>query len=147
MDGVRTLEIVEPTTLTDAELGAILVKLSALKGMEKGMEEEAFKRAMNGAKIPGKKLVNKKANRVWKDNAESMAGLTFEEKDLYTEPDFKGPASIEKLPGGKAFVARYAMTPVLGLTLADEGDKRLEAKPLMVQYLEEQGNTVDNPSC
>ena len=81
--------------------------------------------------------MRKKANRVFKDEIklldkdekEVVVKLTdalvdtFGD-DAYQPRLFKTPPSIEKLPGGKKFVSRWAFTPDTGLTLAAESDKR-----------------------
>lgn len=144
---VLTIEAgAEPSTLTDIELGAALAKFKMVSKRLTQLELEAFERAQLGRKIPGKKLVNKKANRVFKDSiaepdpvdADKTITLKFQDEvvkrfgdDAYEAPSIKSPPGIEKLVGGKAFVSRWAYKPNTGITLADEDDDRPEVKPLM----------------
>lgn len=132
-------------TLTDDELGALLDKLEAIKAFQPTLEFEALRRARQGDKIPGRKLVRKKANRIFRDqllvasedNPDEMVVLQFDEEvkktfgdAAYAEPKVKSPAQLEKVtPGGKTFVQDWAHKPDAGLTLAAEGDKRVEVRP------------------
>ena len=134
---------IDPTHLDDAELGAILDKLKALETVKSTFEAEALRRARRGDKVPGYKLVKKKANRTWKEkqpikDADSgeMVQVTLEEAmdrafglECWSEPKRLSPAQIEKLDGGNSFAALWAYSPDLGLTLAAESDKRLEVRP------------------
>lgn len=134
---------IDPSHLTDIELGEILEKLKALSTVQTTFESEALRRARRGDKIPGFKLVRKKANRIFKDkqpvkDAETgeMVETTLETAldrnfglDAFTEPKLKSPAQIEKLEGGNSFAAQWAYSPDLGLTLAAESDKRMEVRP------------------
>lgn len=133
---------IDPAHLTDDELGAILEKLKALATVKETFEREALRRARRGDKIPGFKLVKKKANRTWKekqaikDGEGAMVETTLEEAmdkafglDCWTDPSRKSPAQIEKLAGGNDFASLWAYSPDLGLTLAAESDKRLEVRP------------------
>jgi len=90
---------------------------------------------MAGNKVPGWKLVRGKANRVIKDTANAIARLTDEAgldpAELYTEPELKSPAQLEKLGTGKVqrklvkeIVGEVAHKPDGRLTVADENDPR-----------------------
>lgn len=116
-----------PEQLSDAELGKVLRKMAAIAKAMSAYEEEAFRRAMRGRKIPGKKLVHKQSNRVFKDGAEDAAREEFGD-EAFNPPTFKSPPNIEKLAGGKAFVSKWAFKPDTGLTMAPESDKRDEVK-------------------
>lgn len=134
----------EASTLTDIELGVLLDRLDAIKAFQPVLEQEALRRARQGDKIPGRKLVRKKANRIYRDmilaTDEFDPDLTVEIKlndaimgkfglNAYSEPKVKTPAQIEKMPGGKDFAKQWAYKPDAGLTLAAESDKRVEVRP------------------
>lgn len=91
-----------------------------LKMLVKAVEEQTFQQLMNNEPVEGAKLVAKRADRTWKENA-PVAG-TF--SDDAWERKLKSPAQIEKLPGGKHFVSEYAFRPDTGYTVALIDDKR-----------------------
>lgn len=125
---VETFPIdVLPTALTSEEVGSLLVKMNAILKFKPGLEEEAFQRALAGDAVPGTKLVNKRANRAWKEGAEKAAKRKYG-KVIYTEPKLKSPAQIDKLDKGKVFSRKWAFSPDMGLTLAPLSDKRKEAE-------------------
>lgn len=97
---------------------------------KKAIEEEVFRRANNGVHFESGKLVNKKANRVWKEGASTLAAAEFGE-GAFEPAHLKSPPGIEALgPKGKAFVKEYGYTPFTGLTVAPrETDPRQEVKP------------------
>jgi Protein of unknown function (DUF2800) len=70
--------------------------------------------------------VQKKANRVWRKEAEFF--LYEEYGDAAYNTSLKTPAMMEDLPDGKKFAAQYAYSPDAGLTLAPSSDKRVEVK-------------------
>jgi hypothetical protein len=105
-------------------LGRSYKYVAAVKSYLKALEEEVLRRNLTGETVPGTKLVQKKANRVWKDGAqaelESAVG-----KDIYTEPELRTPAQVEKLgAAAKRAVGRLAYTPMTGVTVTDLDDKR-----------------------
>lgn len=131
---------IAPTHLTDTELGEVLQRLKAIDSVKSTFEQEALRRARNGDKLPGFKLVRKKANRAWKEkqamkeaNTGEMIQIEFEDavieefgEEAYEPRKVRSPAQIEKLDGGKEFASTWAYKPDLGLTLAAESDKRPE---------------------
>lgn len=113
----------DPAHFSTEEAATIKKKGSAIIKFLGKVDELLLKRAMKGEDIPGQKLVRKRANRVFKDGAEDALMKNFG-KDAYNEPTLKTPPNVEKLTGGKKFVAKWAYSPQGGLTLADESDKR-----------------------
>lgn len=108
---------------SDAALGENYKLADAVKHYLKALEAETFGRAMRGHQIPHVKLVNKRANRTWKDGALALAEARFG-KDALTLPELKSPAELEKLPEASAFVKEFSFTPSTGLTLALDTDSR-----------------------
>ncbi len=130
---------IEVSHLSDEELGAVLVKLSALTVLQEVMEAESFRRARAGSEIPGYKLVRKLSKRKFKDsmavpdpdNADEMVEVKLDDAimkrfgvDAYTDPKLRSPKQVEDLDGGGEFVAKWAYSPDNGLTMAKNSDKR-----------------------
>lgn len=122
----------DPEALTADEIADILARAPTIKKFLAGVEAEAFRRARNGDTIRGFKLVYKQANRVWKESrVVRKKTVAFEDAvteefgdEAYQPRAFKTPPNIEKLEGGKNFVAKWAYKPESGLTIAPEDDKR-----------------------
>ena len=118
MDGEK------PDRLPDVALGARYEQVQALKHFIKAVEDETFRRAMDGKLVPGVKLVNKKANRVWKDGSDALFKARFGDQ-AFTVPSLKSPAEMEKIgPAAKSLVHEWAHTPTPGLTIALESDPK-----------------------
>ena len=112
--------------LSNESLGRSYHYLDAVKFFMKAFEEEAFRRLNTGQKIQGMKLVNKKANRVFKPNAEQAFAARFGQA-IYNPGSLKSPAEIEKLgESAKEMVKEWAYKPDTGLTVASAEDKRPE---------------------
>lgn len=110
---------------TPAQLGRLLDLCDRAALIKKAGLKTGFDMLQGGQKVPGWKLVNAKANRAWKDNAEPAATATFGEQ-AFTKPELKSPAQIDDLPLGTAFTAEWAQKPPVGLTMAPASDKRAE---------------------
>lgn len=97
----------------------------------KAVETVAFGYLMAGQKVPGRKLVEGMAHRVWRDTAEEELKTVFGKK-AYAPEKLKSPAEIDKLPGGVALTARHAFKPNKGLTIAAADDSRaaVEKQPV-----------------
>lgn len=128
-------------SVSSEALGLSYQKVEGVKFYLKALEEEVFKRLNAAKEVPGTKLVNKKANRVFKETATTqvegkdvevpITGVIKEKfgPSAFTAPELKTPAELEKLgPAAKEFVKEYAYMPVTGLTVALEGDKRTGVK-------------------
>lgn len=118
----------EVITLTDESLGRSYQYRDAVRFYLKAMEDETFRRLNLGKKVPGTKLVPKKANRVFKSEAPAI----FKEKfgsDAMHPAELKSPSEMEKLgSAAKELVREYAYTPQTGLTVATDDDKRPAVK-------------------
>lgn len=104
-----------------------IARFLELKGRAKivfaAAEKTAFNRMQAGVSIPGFKLAPKRANREFRDGAQPEAVKIFGD-DAFTKPELKSPAQLADLPGGEAFVAKYAFKPDAGLTVVPVGDAR-----------------------
>jgi hypothetical protein len=106
--------------MEDWELGLAATETNIVKGLAKVFDEEIFTRLRAGRQVSGWKLVAKKADRVFKDDApldETFGDAAYERKR-------KTPPAIEKLEGGKDFVKKYAYKPDTGVTVAPDTDAR-----------------------
>jgi hypothetical protein len=101
--------------ISDENLGRSYQLAAGVKHYLKALELEAYNRAMRGHTILGGKLIHKRANRVWKDGAVEMFKLRFP-NDAFSEPTFKSPAEMEKVPAAKELVKEFSYTPTSGLT-------------------------------
>lgn len=108
--------------MEDWELGVAAQECAIVAGMKKIYDEEVFNRLRLGRKVSGWKVVNKKADRVWKHDdipkVEEALGEAAYDKKL------KSPAAVEKLEGGRALVAKHAYKPDTGQTVAPDTDAR-----------------------
>lgn len=113
-----TPEIIK--AMEDWELGLAATETNIVKGLAKVFDEEIFTRLRAGKQVSGWKLVAKKSDRVFKDDApldETFGEAAYEKKR-------KTPPAIEKLEGGKDFVKKYAYKPDNGVTVAPDTDAR-----------------------
>ena len=85
---------------------------------------------MQGAKIPGYKLVEGRSTRIITDEQkvkEILMNIGFEEKDLMKPQEMLGISNLEKLVGKKLFAELckdYLVKPMGKITLAPEDDRR-----------------------
>lgn len=122
--------------LADEALARDYALRDAVKFYLKAQDEEVMKRLNAGKTISSAKLVNKRADRVFKETQEISdkivpldAALEELGDDRFTKPELKTPAQIEKLGArAKALVKEWAYMPNTGLTVAPIGDKRQAVK-------------------
>jgi hypothetical protein len=106
--------------------------IAAAKMYIKAAETDTLDRLMNGKmKDNGVvKLVNKKADRVWKPEAAALFQHRYGDQAM-TAPELKSPAQMEKIDAtSKKLVHEYAFTPQSGFTVASIDDKRPAVSPL-----------------
>lgn len=123
-----------PPTAGDAgvDMDALAAQLQTVEVLEayiKSVREFAYETAQRGHKIPGFKLVQKRAIRKWRDDAEVMDWGEAMGVEVYGDRPLLSPAQVEKrLPGKlKAAVDKMTVKQSSGLTLVSEDDKRPEA--------------------
>jgi len=105
------------------ELASALDAYETLKILGKALLDEAFTRVSKNQQVPGWKLVDKRSDRAWKENAETAVAKTFGE-EAYSKPALLSPAAVDKLPGGKVFTKAWAFKPETGKTIAKATDAR-----------------------
>jgi hypothetical protein len=103
--------------MSDDAIGRNYTLSQGVRHYLKALDLEAYNRAMRGRTIPGGKLVQKRADRVWKDGAPALAKARFG-NDAFTEPKLKSPAQLEALPAAKEWVKEFAYSPNTGLRFA-----------------------------
>jgi hypothetical protein len=129
-------------------IGLEYAQREAVKFYLKALEDEVLRRNSLGNTVPGTKLVDKKANRIWDGSAPDLAKAKFA-ADAFTKPELKSPAELEKLgPAAKKFVQEHAYMPRTGLTVALDTDSKPEVKVPksadIFAHLIEAGNNSDN---
>lgn len=120
-----------------AKLAAALVAIPLVKERIKAIEEFAYSEATRGVAIPGFKLVEKKANRSWRDEAAVVAFAATVGVDPYEPPQPRAvlsPAQFEKklaenAPRGKKKEVGKVLEPLVqrissGTALVPESDER-----------------------
>lgn len=121
--------------LSPEELGVILDKGAMLEGYLTTLRKLAFDILKSGGKIPGHKLVEKRAIRKWADEMMAISVLSESLGDtIWEEPKLKSPAAIEKLgKNAKALLKDDAFGLTIkvssGLTMAGADDPRPEVDP------------------
>ncbi len=123
--------------LDNLQLGLSYEQIKPAEFFIAAMKEEVFRRLSAAQDVPGTKLVNKKADRIFKDTVTETVGdekvevpfmdavkTRFGDK-AFTVPKLKSPAEFEKISSvAKEFVKEYAYMPITGLTVALADDKR-----------------------
>ncbi len=110
-------------SVSDNWLGDWFKRLSVLNMFISAVEQETYRRLIQGdhpALGAYAKLVARRSDRVFKE------GAPVEERfgpDAFVTR-LRSVAEIEKLPGGKEFVAEYAYKPDTGLTAVSLSDRR-----------------------
>lgn len=111
--------------LTDAELGRQYVLMEPTRMYIKAVNDETFRRLLAGKDVEGAKLVEKKADRVFKDGAGERFMAELGDK-AYGPPSLLSPAQMEKLGGvAKALVKEWAYSPKTGYTVELTTSKRM----------------------
>lgn len=119
----------ERTTLTDAEIGELLIKAEGLAAWYSDLQDYAREAILAGRIIPGWKVVEGKKIRAFTDAdaaLDRMRGAGYEDKALF-EVKPKTLAQLEKLTGKKQFtelLGDLITWPPGKPTLVSEDDKR-----------------------
>jgi hypothetical protein len=121
---------VEVARYSKEQIAEFLEKAPLVEARISAVREFAYQMACKGEDIPGWKLVDKRATRKWKNDAEAMATFATIPGAL-KEPELRSPAQMEKLLGKKKFtalVADYVVKESSGHTLAPVADPRPPAQ-------------------
>ena len=126
-----TLDMPTVAQLTPGEIGKVLEFEDIISGWLKEVKALALRQLEHGEKVPGYKLVKKKAKRVWRDEkgvVNKLTSLGWEHTEIY-ELKIKSPAKIEKLNHKKEPIDEFIEKPDTGNTIAPEHDRRKEVPP------------------
>lgn len=129
---VRTLPA--PEQLTPAALRKLLETTPLIDAYTKAVEAFALATLNNGGTIPGYKLVQKKSNRQWKD--EAVVEKKWPKIAVKMEKTIISPAQMEnalaeimKKKEAKAIVEDFCYKPDTGTTMTTEDDPREAVQP------------------
>ena len=132
-------------TLTDEEIGDLLVRGKDLLAWYKDLEEYALNALLNGGTIPGWKAVAGRSNRAFSDQDTAIAAVIaagYDEALVY-ERKPKTLTELEKLMGKAEFAAKlgsFVVKPQGKPTLAPMTDKREPYNPAAADFAEVVGN-------
>lgn len=116
----------DPVAMTDQALDLEYGLLTAVRMRIAKVDAEALKRALRGSIFKTCKLVQKRADRVYKDGAEARFKAEFGDK-AYSAPALLTPPQMENLgAGAAALVKEWAYKPDTGFTLAPMTDGRTQ---------------------
>ena len=124
---VKKLELPKPELLTKEEVVNIIDKKEMIESWLEACYGYLQAAAIQGEMIPGYKLVQRTGHRKWNNTQEVVQQFGSLGDDIYVikPKELKSPAQLEKLKGiDKKSIASLTFTPVLGVTLAPEGDRR-----------------------
>lgn len=132
-------------TLTDEEIGDLLVRGKELVAWYKSLEEYALNALLNGGVIPGWKAVAGRSNRIFTDTDAAIAAVIaagYDEALVY-ERKPKTLTELEKLMGKAEFAAKigeFVVKPLGKPTLAPMTDKREPYSPAAADFAEVANN-------
>lgn len=128
---VQPVKPPSPANLSPEQIATVLKGADLVKTWIKGVEDMAFDMLKKGTEVPGFKLVEKRGNRKWRDEAEAERELANTGADPYAPREVVSPAQAEKLLAKKmsrgnaeALVERLAHKPVTGSTIVLSSDPR-----------------------
>ena len=94
--------IADPAKYSLAQIAEFLTKAPLVEQAISSMREFAYQRACAGEDIPGFKIVAKRATRKWKNEEEAVKYFAMN-RAVFTEPELRSPAQVEKILGKKKF--------------------------------------------
>jgi len=109
-----TIVLPEPASLTPDQMAGVLRDAEFISNWVKAVQAHAHAEAVAGRMPPGFKLVPKRANRKWKDEAEATSMLKALAVDPWQEPKLKSPAQVEAAVGKKRFAGLLEDADALG---------------------------------
>jgi ribonuclease BN (tRNA processing enzyme) len=136
-----SFDMLEPGKYSLAQIAEFLAKAPLVEARISALREFAYQRACAGEKIPGFKLVDKRAIRKWKDDELAAKKLKrfkdVDQRDLY-KSDLKSPAQIEKLVGKKQFaqLSDLVAKESSGHTLVFETDNRPSVEVAQLEHFD-----------
>lgn len=125
-DAVPAMQPRAPETLSNDELVKVLGFAGVVEDWLAAVRAQVQAKLERGEDVPGLKLVEKRANRKWKDEDETEQWLKAEG---YAQADFttqklKSPAQVEKLVGKKNFPSDLTVKLSSGYNVVPADDPR-----------------------
>jgi len=130
-DDQGSVVLPDPSTLDVETMARVLNGKGLIEDWLKSVEQYAYGCADKGIKVPGYKLVQKRANRAWINEEEVLKEFEPVFGEAIFTKKIKSPAQLEKLIGSD--VEKFVTKPDNGTTLAPISDKRPEVKPSAIE--------------
>jgi hypothetical protein len=121
---------VDPRVMPIEQVANFLKVADQIEDWLRAMRAHVQSELEAGRPVPGWKLVNKRATRVWADQKKTIewaAGLGLADDELF-DKKVKSPAQLEKIVGKKNLPQELVSSVSSGYTLAKETDKRPAAE-------------------
>jgi hypothetical protein len=125
-DFTKVVELPPPDLLSETDLSKVMASADIFRSWLTSVFAHAENKLRQGGTVPGWKLVQKKTNRVWRDEKEVVQAL-FKFRDKIFEKKLFSPAKMEKFikeSGIAVDVAKLTMKPEGGVAIAPESDRR-----------------------
>lgn len=122
-------ELPSPLVLDESTMPRILNACDRLETWIEKVRAHALLMAMEGKKIEGRKLVEKRSIRKWIPEAQTHAHEKYGD-EIWIEPEMLSPAQFEKKFGKEAkdFTEKFTSSASSGVTLVKASDKRPEVE-------------------
>ncbi len=136
---IDTITPPAPQSLSLEQIAELMGKFDDVEKWMSAVRAYAQEAAERGEKIPGWKLVERRANRKWSSEAELKSWGEQAGVCVYSDPEVMSPAQLEKSLGKgnkHLFPADLVVKQSSGLSLAPEWDKRpaVNAVPAAAEF-------------
>lgn len=128
-------EVIDPRVMPIETVASLLSKADQIESWITSLRSHVMSELEAGRHVPGFKLVNKRASRVWNNQqalTEWAASRGLADDELF-DRKVKSPAQLEKIVGKKNLPTELVSSVSSGVTLAREDDKRPAAVTLAAQ--------------
>jgi len=128
-------EVIDPRVMPIETVASLLSKADQIESWITSLRSHVMSELEAGRHVPGFKLVNKRASRVWNNQqalTEWAASRGLADNELF-DRKVKSPAQLEKIVGKKNLPTELVSSVSSGVTLAREDDKRPAAVTLAAQ--------------
>jgi hypothetical protein len=119
-------DIIDPRVMPIETVATLLSKADQIEDWIRSLRAHVLSELEAGRHVPGFKLVNKRASRVWSSQAQVIEWASsrgIHEDELF-DKKIKSPAQLEKIVGKKNLPTEFVSSVSSGLTLAKADDKR-----------------------
>lgn len=124
--GENAPEAIDPRTMPIETVAQLLSRADQIEDWIRAMRAHVMSELEGGRSVPGWKLVNKRATRVWADQEKIKKWCA--DRGLHDDEVFnmklKSPAQLEKIIGKKNLPEEFVSAVSSGVTLARADDKR-----------------------